>query len=289
MAVLIGAMAAYFMLVVAAAWWWSQALRVRADTPQDPSAPPGRPKALTAPSGGSERSERGGPSTSPGTGSPRPASWHRGHATARFASAALVLAGLPALAMTLRWWQPFDGYDHTVAREVNAQVAALLAGEQLVAPQPLPPALFATPEVERAWPLAATASREWALLDPEFRQRLLLTMQLMRERHGIEMVLLEGYRSEERQAQLAALGPHVTLAAAGASRHQAGLAADCAFLFDGRVIVDEKHPRAARAYALYGEVAQATGLTWGGSWRNLVDLGHVELRRPSARAHLPRA
>ena len=108
-------------------------------------------------------------------------------------------------------------------------------------------------------------------------------------RHGIEMVLLEGFRSEARQAQLAALGPHVTLAAAGASRHQAGLAADCAFLFDGRVVIDEKDPRAARAYALYGEIAQAIGLTWGGAWRNLVDLGHVELRRSQARLHSQRA
>ncbi len=215
-------------------------------------------------------------------------SLHRTY-VAWFVSAALLLAGVPALAMALRWWQPFDGYDHTVSREVNAQVAALLAGEQLVAPQPLPPALFATPEVERALPFAATASREWALLDPEFRQRLLLTMQIMRERHHIDMVLLEGYRSDERQTRLAALGPHVTRAAAGASWHQVGLAADCAFLFDGRVVIDEKDPRAERAYALYGEVAQAAGLTWGGVWRNLKDFGHVELRRSQARVRTPRA
>ena len=103
------------------------------------------------------------------------------------------------------------------------------------------------------------------------------------------MVLLEGYSSGERQGQSAARGPDVTLAPAGASRHQAGFAADCAFLFDGRVVIDEKDPRAARAYALYGEIAQATGLTWGGAWRNLVDLGHVELRRSPSPLRSPRA
>ena len=264
MAVLIGAMAAYFMLVVAAAWWWWQPVsRARVRIAQGPSAARAGSLDHNAPS-------------------------HRSRAL-RVVWAALVVAGLPALAMTLRWWQPFEGYDHTVSRDVNARVAALLAGEQLVAPRSLAPSFFATPEVERVLPLAVSASREWALLDPEFRQRLLLTMHLMRDRHGIEMVLLEGFRSEERQAQLAALGPHVTLAPAGASRHQAGLAADCAFLFDGRVVIDEKDPRAARAYALYGEIARATGLTWGGAWRNLVDLGHVELRRSPSRPRSPRA
>ncbi len=198
------------------------------------------------------------------------------------ALALFVLAGLPLGSMALRQWLPFDGYDHTVSREVNAQVAALLAGEQLVAPKPLPPALFVTPEVEQALPKAASASREWALLDPDFRQRLLLTMQLMREKHGVEMVLLEGFRSEQRQAELLAMGPTVTRAAPGASHHQHGLAADCAFLFDGRIVISEQDPRAARAYALYGDIAQSTGLTWGGAWRNLKDLGHVELRRTLA-------
>ncbi len=32
-------------------------------------------------------------------------------------------------------------------------------------------------------------------------------------------------------------------------------------------------------YGHYGEVAKSLGLVWGGDWRNLRDLGHVELRR----------
>jgi len=35
-----------------------------------------------------------------------------------------------------------------------------------------------------------------------------------------------------------------------------------------------------RGYELYGEVAASLGLTWCGGWKNLKDLGHVELRRP---------
>jgi peptidoglycan LD-endopeptidase CwlK len=193
---------------------------------------------------------------------------------------AMVLLAAPALALWLRQQHAYNGFDHTTSQEVNAQVAALLAGEQLVPPAPLPPELFLTPEVQQERPSISTASRQWELLDAEFRNRLLLVYSLMKKEHGIDMVLLEGHRTPERQAQLAAMGPQVTHAGAGESYHQYGLAADSAFLFDGRIVISEKDPRAASAYERYGAVAQAAGLVWGGSWRSIKDLGHVELRRP---------
>jgi len=124
------------------------------------------------------------------------------------------------------------------------------------------------------------ASRQWELLDEGFRQRLLLVFKVMAERHGYSMVLIEGYRSPERQATLAAMGSSVTQAGPGASYHQYGLAADCAFLRDGKIAISEREPWVARGYALYGEVAASLGMTWGGGWRSLKDLGHVELARP---------
>lgn len=204
-----------------------------------------------------------------------------------WAGGVVLLVSVPALALLLRQWHAYDGFDHTVSRTVNAQIAELLRGEQLVPPPRLPPELFTTREVEQAHPLASSASRQWELLDAEFRQRLLWTFKQMREQHGIEMVLIEGWRSAERQSQLAGLGPTVTHAGPGQSYHQVGLAADCAFLRDGRIVITEQDPWAAKAYALYGAVAQSAGLTWGGSWRTLVDLGHVELRRAGALARDP--
>src|SRR5690606_37124766 len=121
--------------------------------------------------------------------------------------------------------------------EANSQIAALLQGEQLVPPPPLPPEMFSTLEVERVRPMIRHASREWALLDEVFRQRLLVVFRVMKEQHGYDMVLLEGYRSPERQAQLAAMGGQVTQAGAFRSYHQYGLAADCAFLKNGRIVI----------------------------------------------------
>lgn len=193
------------------------------------------------------------------------------------ALALLMLA--PGTALWVRQQQAYDGYDHTISRESNRQIEALLQGEQLVPPPRLPPELFITREVEQFHPLAATASRQWELLDAEFRQRLLTAYRLMREQHGYEMVLIEGWRSPERQDQLASLGPQVTHAAAGQSFHQYGLAADSAFLRDGRIVISERDPWAAQGYQHFGAIAQSVGLTWGGAWRGLADLGHVELTR----------
>lgn len=191
-----------------------------------------------------------------------------------------VLALVPLGFAWLRHLSPPDLYDHTQLRPANARVAALLQGEQLVPPPPLPPEAFLRAEVQEARPLIGSANREWQLLDAEFRQRLLVVFQLMRERHGYELVLLEGYRSPERQAALRALGPTVTQAGANESYHQYGLAADVAFLREGRIVVSERDPWAMRGYELYGALAQEVGLTWGGGWSSLRDYGHIELRRP---------
>ena len=159
----------------------------------------------------------------------------------------------------------------------DAQVAALLQGERLVPPVAPPPSVFTTAEVELVRPMLVSASRNWGLLHPDFNQRLLLAFKIMKEKHGYEMALLEGYRSPARQDELARAGGHVTNARAFQSWHQYGLAADCAFLRNGKLVISEKDPWAMRGYQLYGEVAESLGLTWGGRWK-MMDLGHSELR-----------
>lgn len=196
-------------------------------------------------------------------------------------AAVAVLTLPPLLVFLLRGWHTLDAFDDTSTAQADSVVAALLQGEQLVPPPPLPPEIFTTAEVEQIRPQLASADRRWDLLDADFRQRLLLAYRLMRDEHGYEMALLEGYRSPERQNQLASLGTHVTNAVAWQSYHQHGLAADSAFMRAGKLVISERDPWAAKGYELYGEVAQRVGLTWGGRWQN-ADLGHVELRKPVA-------
>jgi peptidoglycan L-alanyl-D-glutamate endopeptidase CwlK len=156
-------------------------------------------------------------------------------------------------------------------------ISALLRGEQLVPPPDLPPDAFIAPDVASVRQELAGASREWQLLDQEFRQRLLTVYALM-ARRGYQMALLEGYRSPERQERLARLGSSVTNARAYQSYHQYGLAADNAFLRDGRLVISERDAWAMAGYRLYGEIAESVGMTWGGRWR-MLDYGHVELKK----------
>ncbi|MGO4376659.1 M15 family metallopeptidase [Pseudoduganella sp. RAF53_2] len=165
------------------------------------------------------------------------------------------------------------------ARSINPQLESLLRGEHLVPPPPLPPMVFTSAEVTVVRPMLDTANRNWTLLDSEFSQRLLVVFKIMREQHGYEMALLEGYRSPERQNQLADAGNNVTSARAFQSYHQYGLAADCAFMRDGHLVISERDPWAMRGYQLYGEVAESVGLNWGGRW-TMMDFGHIELRKP---------
>jgi peptidoglycan L-alanyl-D-glutamate endopeptidase CwlK len=191
--------------------------------------------------------------------------------------AATVLAIVPTvLAVMLSGRGMLGAYD-SGGRAVNDQVAGLLKGELLAPPAPLPPLVFTTAEVTLVRPMLDSANRNWQLLDPDFAQRLLTVFKVMKELHGYDMAILEGYRSPERQNALALAGSSVTNARAFQSYHQFGLAADCAFLRDGKLVISEKDPWALRGYRLYGEAAEAAGLHWGGRW-TMMDFGHTELR-----------
>jgi peptidoglycan L-alanyl-D-glutamate endopeptidase CwlK len=203
--------------------------------------------------------------------------WLQRHWLAVAIAVALLLVP-PLIVFSLRGWHTLDAYDDTSIARRDSVVAALLQGEQLVPPPPLPPEVFTTAEVESVRPQLGNADRRWDQLDADFRQRLLLAYRLMHDEHGYDMVLIEGYRSPERQTQLASLGAQVTNAAAWQSYHQYGLAADSAFMRAGKLVISERDAWATKGYELYGEVAQRVGLTWGGHWQN-ADLGHVELRK----------
>ncbi|MGW8393559.1 M15 family metallopeptidase [Pseudoduganella sp. HUAS MS19] len=198
------------------------------------------------------------------------------------AGSALLAGAPPLLVHWLRPRQMVPAFEES-GHPIDPQIAALLQGEQLVPPPPLPPLAFAAAEVELLRPMLAQADRDWQQLDKDFARRLLVVFNVMRDRHGYEMVLLEGYRSPERQERLAAAGSHVSNARAFQSFHQFGLAADCAFVRDGRLVISERDPWAMRGYRLYGEAAEAVGMVWGGRWA-MMDFGHTELRTREARA-----
>jgi peptidoglycan L-alanyl-D-glutamate endopeptidase CwlK len=153
-----------------------------------------------------------------------------------------------------------------------------LTESKLEPPAPLPPDVFIQANSLR--PGIATANRDWDKLNPDFVQQVLTVMKKMGER-GYPMVLLEGYRSPERQDELANLATLVTKAKGGQSKHQYGFAVDLAPMKNGKVVISEKDSWAGEAYQALGEEAEAIGLIWGGRW-SFKDYGHIEISRSLA-------
>lgn len=191
------------------------------------------------------------------------------------AVAIVILCAPPLLILLLRQQvavEPFAARDLPASHSV---IASLLRGERLVPPPPPPPDVFTEPGARRRAPWIADADRRWEQVDPELRQRVLAIHRVMAVRHGVRMVLVEGYRSPERQDELRREG-RATRAGAWQSCHQYGLAVDSAPMRGGRLQWDMEDPWTRRAYHLYGELAREAGLAWGGDWR-MRDYVHVEM------------
>lgn len=160
--------------------------------------------------------------------------------------------------------------------ESGSMVAQLLRGERLAPPPPPPPEIFATAEVRRERPEIVTADRKWDQIDRDLQQRVLAIYEVMLHQYGYQMVLIEAYRSPQRQAELMAAGK-ATRAGAWQSCHQYGLGVDSALMRGGKLQWDMNDAWTKRGYFLYGELAEQAGLDWGGNWRSIKDYVHLEM------------
>lgn len=67
-------------------------------------------------------------------------------------------------------------------------------------------------------------------------------------------------------------GPYVTNACCGESWHNYGMAFDAIPLLNG-----QKQPQNKELWEKFGTQVEAIGLTWGGRWKNFVDLAHCQM------------
>lgn len=191
--------------------------------------------------------------------------------------AAVILLMVPtAVILLTRQTVVLDDFQADDMAESSSMIAQLLRGERLMPPPPAPPELFTTQEIRRLRPELVTADRRWEGVEPNMQQRVLAIFEVMRRQYGYELVLVEGYRSPERQADLAA-GGKATRAGAWQSCHQYGLGVDSALLRDGKLQWDMEDAWVRRGYTLYGQLAVQAGLDWGGNWQSIKDYVHVEM------------
>lgn len=130
-----------------------------------------------------------------------------------------------------------------------------------------------TPEARTAQTLATVEPPVAAAV-----RQVLAAMQAI----GHEMVAYDGRRTAREQQALYAKGrtapgkivTHLD-GLAKRSRHQDGLAVDCAFV--SRSYGDRWDLRWDGPWEAYGACGEAVGLTWGGRWR-MRDQPHLESR-----------
>lgn len=110
-------------------------------------------------------------------------------------------------------------------------------------------------------------------LDSEFAKKLEAFEKKLLQ-YGIKVILTSGYRSIAEQNALYAKGrtkpgKKVTNARGGYSWHNFGLAADYAFVINGKVTWDGP-------WATFGKIARECRLEWGGDFKSILDRPHVQ-------------
>ncbi|MBL7856531.1 MAG: M15 family metallopeptidase [Cyclobacteriaceae bacterium] len=117
-------------------------------------------------------------------------------------------------------------------------------------------------------------------LHPYFRDRILELIRTCRAK-GIELAIVETYRTHAKQHEYQSMGKKYTRSGAGKSKHQYGLAIDVVPIVDSVAVWDNK-----MLWQRIGIVGEKLGLRWGGRWRHPYDPGHFEWTGGLATAEL---
>ncbi len=107
-------------------------------------------------------------------------------------------------------------------------------------------------------------------LHPYFRDQVLQLIDNCRSK-GIELAVVETFRTHAKQNEYKSLGKKYTRSTGGRSKHQYGLAVDVVPMKDSVAVWDNKV-----LWKKIGLEGEKLGLTWGGRWRSLYDPGHFE-------------
>ncbi len=107
-------------------------------------------------------------------------------------------------------------------------------------------------------------------LHPYFRDKVIQLINHCRAK-GIELAVVETYRTPSKQNEYKTLGKRYTRTGAGKSKHQYGLAVDVVPIVNGKA---EWHNIAL--WRKIGTTGERLGLRWGGRWRRPFDPGHFE-------------
>jgi hypothetical protein len=107
-------------------------------------------------------------------------------------------------------------------------------------------------------------------LHPYFRDKMLLLIQNCKTK-GIEISVVESFRTKAKQAEYFGMGRKYTRSIGGKSKHQYGLACDVVPIVNDTASWDNKE-----LWKKIGVEGERLGLRWGGRWRTPYDPAHFE-------------
>ncbi len=107
-------------------------------------------------------------------------------------------------------------------------------------------------------------------LHPYFRDKVITLISLCKAK-GIELAVVESYRTHSKQNEYKAMGKKYTRTSGGKSKHQYGLAVDIVPMIDSVAQWNN-----IKLWRKVGAIGEQLGLRWGGRWKSLYDPGHFE-------------
>jgi len=107
-------------------------------------------------------------------------------------------------------------------------------------------------------------------LHPVFRDKVIQLINACKEQ-GIELSVVESYRTHAKQYEYKSMGAKYTRSGAGKSKHQYGLAVDLVPVVDSVAVWDD-----VLLWRKIGVAGEKLGLRWGGRWKRPYDPGHFE-------------
>lgn len=119
--------------------------------------------------------------------------------------------------------------------------------------------------------------RELHILHPTFRNRVVMLIHECRKQ-GIELMVVETYRSPERQDVMKRR--KLSGLSGGYSKHQHYLAVDVVPIVNGKTTWHNKY-----LWKRIGQIGESQGLRWGGRWKSLRDYCHFEYPVPIDSIH----
>lgn len=107
-------------------------------------------------------------------------------------------------------------------------------------------------------------------LHPYFRDKIYQLIKNCKAK-GIELAVVESYRTHAKQQEYYTMGRKYTRTAGGKSKHQYGLAVDVVPVKDSVAIWDN-----VALWRKIGVEGEKLGLRWGGRWKSPYDPAHFE-------------